>query len=385
MANSDPPRDPTTSFWLPQLGSHMQQLDTLRAIAVGLVIVHHYEVADAFGGDTGRIGVQIFFVLSGFLITSILLRCRETIERGEQGPLITLRQFYVRRTLRIFPLYYLLLLIAVLANIPPVREAFGWYATYTSNIRTALTGEWGIRMGHVWSLAVEEQYYLIWPFVVLMAPRWALGPAMLAGIVAGPVFRVAVAAMGARPEAHLATMPGNLDALMFGALLAYLLIHLRKPAIVKLFIVVACPVVVAGSIIGMMLDSRFALVGKVTTMGAIGAVVIFFLARGLSGPWGRALELKPFLYIGKISYGVYIYHNLLRPSDWLLIPGVQAAINALGLPAAVNNAVLSALTGAVVVGMAAVSWHFFEAPINNLKDRFPYRVPRTATPPNRAA
>ncbi|HEX6051682.1 MAG TPA: acyltransferase, partial [Gemmatimonadaceae bacterium] len=166
---------------------HVPALDGVRGLAVALVLVCH--VAWDFSSPSymerglievaraGWIGVDLFFVLSGFLITGILLDTRG-------GPKY-FRHFYVRRTLRIFPLYYAIL-VGVFVITPLVaatrdRRWFtdivdqqGWFWTYTSNVFLAVTGRWeqtGI-LGHFWSLAVEEQFYLIWPAVVLLlSPR----------------------------------------------------------------------------------------------------------------------------------------------------------------------------------------------------------------------
>ena len=132
----------------------------------------------------GEWGVQLFFVLSGFLITGILLRCRGDEDAG--GKISRMRQFYVRRFLRIFPLFYAVLFAAALLNIRPVRETLLWHVSYLSNLQMALAGGWSGPVSHFWSLAVEEQFYLLWPCLILFLPRKYLLWAILIAIATAP-------------------------------------------------------------------------------------------------------------------------------------------------------------------------------------------------------
>jgi peptidoglycan/LPS O-acetylase OafA/YrhL len=114
---------------------HRPQLDALRCFAVVAVLVTHFwqpSYEGLLGAiNPGFLGVRLFFVLSGFLITGILLRCRDESERGEHSRLLVVRRFYARRFLRIFPIYYLIVFVALLINIPSARQAWPWLVTYT--------------------------------------------------------------------------------------------------------------------------------------------------------------------------------------------------------------------------------------------------------------
>ena len=131
---------------------YMVQLDGLRAIAVSFVLLHHFysPLHDYLGGALGTYGIKLFFVLSGFLITGILLDARSLIERHEISKGFAFRQFYIRRTLRIFPAYYLILFISLVAGNPDVRSDIWWYATYTTNILVASRGWFGEATAHLW-------------------------------------------------------------------------------------------------------------------------------------------------------------------------------------------------------------------------------------------
>src|SRR4029078_7222796 len=158
-------------------------LDGLRALAVLLVVVCHQYVL-----SLGWVGVQIFFVLSGYLIPGLLVRDREQ-------PLGSyLRDFYGRRALRIFPLYYAVLAVLLLASVSGiqlsgVREALPFAATYTYNFWYAAHGTVSYLLTHFWSLCVEEQFYLFWPFVVYLCPPRYIRHLLMALILLGPIVR----------------------------------------------------------------------------------------------------------------------------------------------------------------------------------------------------
>src|SRR5213594_314733 len=216
-------------------GGHIPALDAVRGVAILLVLIFHFS---SYGhglapsplfidrlyylmSRAGWIGVDLFFVLSGFLITGILYDAKESDHY--------FRNFYVRRVLRIFPLYYgaLIIFLVVLPWLAPgnaelqlmKRDAI-WYWTYLSNVRTAYNGWPGFgAIGHFWSLAVEEQFYLIWPVIVLALSRRHLQACCLACIIGALVVRVGLNAKGNETAAFVLT-PARIDALAVGAYLA---------------------------------------------------------------------------------------------------------------------------------------------------------------------
>ena len=138
----------------------LPQLDGLRAFAVSAVVIHHllsdYQLPG--GLSIGLVGVQLFFVLCGFLITGLLLDGRDAIDRAGAEPGHVLRRFYARRTLRIFPLYYAVIVIGLLVGSTGVRDSWPYLATFTYNLRVAWLGYWPDNYAHFWSLCVEEQF-----------------------------------------------------------------------------------------------------------------------------------------------------------------------------------------------------------------------------------
>ncbi|HEY0009845.1 MAG TPA: acyltransferase, partial [Tepidisphaeraceae bacterium] len=211
--------DPGESQFLP----HLPQLDGVRAIAVLLVIWQHFVPASAAvpgGPSWGAIGVGLFFTLSGFLITRILLNGRVKIEAGSTSLGRMLKQFYVRRFLRIFPLYYGVLGVLTLFNVDHIRERIWWHLAYLTNIRFAYYPRGAEIERHLWSLSVEEQFYIFWPLMILLAPRKLLLPVMILAVAAAPVFRYYTYAPGFM--VHEWMMFSCLDLLGMGAILAIL-------------------------------------------------------------------------------------------------------------------------------------------------------------------
>jgi peptidoglycan/LPS O-acetylase OafA/YrhL len=192
------------------------------ALSVTAVLIDHFWptcILDFV--DLGHIGVRLFFVLSGYLITGILLRFRSSIEARRSDAATALRRFYIRRFLRIFPPYYALLALMVVTKLPGVRNTLWWHTGYASNFLFALQGSWTPWVtSHFWSLAVEEQFYLVWPFLILLVPRSRLVAVVIAIIVSSPLFRLIALLAGANDVALYVATPSSLDALGLGSLLA---------------------------------------------------------------------------------------------------------------------------------------------------------------------
>jgi peptidoglycan/LPS O-acetylase OafA/YrhL len=168
----------------------MPQLDGLRCLAVLIVIWSHWspKYTSLFGIHLGFYGVQMFFVLSGFLITGILFDAAGDDPSRNIGGFV-LRQFYIRRFLRIFPLYYAVLVMVVLINVDTFRTTWPWHAAYLSNVHFWMVGSRGDFGGHLWSLSVEEQFYLFWPILMVFSSNKTRLAIICSAIVAAPIYR----------------------------------------------------------------------------------------------------------------------------------------------------------------------------------------------------
>jgi peptidoglycan/LPS O-acetylase OafA/YrhL len=341
---------------------YLRQLDALRAFAAIAVLVAHYVPASEIVGFSGAIGVRVFFAISGFLITGILLTSRRAVESG-QSAAFALRQFYARRFLRIFPLYYLVVFVTAAFGISDARQAFWWYVSYTVNFRVTLVGDW-IGLSHFWSLAAEEQFYLFWPLVILFVGRRRLVLVVTAVIVMGPLSRAILVVAGANAVQLEAAPPSCLDALGLGALLALSWnMHLEGlerrlvwaglwfgvPAVFGLTVCNLCGALQAAY--GVLFDFAVAICS---------VSIVAKASRGFEGLAGRLLEWRPLQFIGTISYGLYVYHYVVGEvvgwstvqNRWAVAPATLATF-----------------------AIAFVSWFFYERPINQWKHRFPYCRP----------
>lgn len=348
----------------------MPQLDGLRALAVGAVWLSHWDVTRLpwmSRWPLGKLGVELFFVLSGFLITGILLEARAAVERRGAGTWGAIRRFYGRRFLRIFPIYYVTLFATALLGFEGVRRWFLWHLTYTTNFHLAGQGWEPHAGGHFWTLAVEEQFYLVWPWVILLIPRGRLLAVTTTAVFLGPACRLVTTMAGGSVDA-IEALPFNcLDMFALGALPAVLAsipgAGERRRLLLRGFLVVGI-VGSAAMAIGFAVDGFPHLRGVIsrTLTGALFAWIIAGAAEGYRGPVGRVLTLGPLVYLGKISYALYLFHGFTRP----VVAGALAAVG-LALPAGLLPRFV--LLAGVTVAAASLTWFFFERPINDLKRR----------------
>ena len=304
----------------------IRSLDGWRAVGVTLVLVSHAPYTTGFPARyedrlvsvfDGELGVRIFFVLSGFLITYLMFE-----EAGRTGA-ISLRRFYVRRALRILPIYVTYLLaLALLTALGFYHDSFSsWFGslTFTRN----LFGEGQSATSQLWSLAVEEQFYLLWPMAFATCALWRRPRAFVAvsvlTIIVCPIVRATLLSLvpgGSLVNRLLGPQSGLIyaDSLVVGCLAAFLI---RRggaaPAVLEspVFCVVAFLLVAAGRALQHVLAPPgwiFALIPSVQ------AVAIMFLiwasAFHAPGLMSRALNLRPVVLFGTLSYSIYVWQFL---------------------------------------------------------------------------
>jgi peptidoglycan/LPS O-acetylase OafA/YrhL len=349
---------------------YLPALDGVRALAIAAVMVFHLTPLGSLPHlvPLGFLGVRLFFVLSGFLITRILLDGRRSVARGEVASREVLRRFYIRRALRILPIYYMTILVAAGLHLSAVRDDLAWYATFTSNWMPLFVDRSGT-LGHLWSLAVEEQFYLFWPFLIMLLPEKWVTPAILAAIATGPFTRFLLALTN--HDASMGLTPGCLDTLGCGALLARLGDDRGR----------AMRLVTVGSIAGLPLSVVLASMNPYDNWnswsfvyGETGLALLFtslvgYLVFGPPGIVRRVFELPPIRYVGRISYGLYLYHAFAMWVPPVLFRRLHLTYPTTFGPMAVTGTVLSFL-------LAMLSWRMVEAPINGLKRFFPYATLR---------
>ncbi|MDP3279386.1 MAG: acyltransferase [Deltaproteobacteria bacterium] len=360
---------------------HRTQLDGLRGLAVALVLVQHLGGPSVLVARTGPggLGVSLFFVLSGYLVTSLLIDARDT--HGQRCSLRSLLGvFYARRWLRIAPLYWLVLGIAALAGVPAVRHAWLWHVSYLSNVYFALKSHWDGPTTPLWSLALEEQFYLLWPIAVFALSRRRLF-ALTCGLVAlGPVFRLVIwLALGPSPF-WLLLLPGYIDQLALGALMAQRA-GAVAPERVRVHVLLGFAAFMVWAVFVFVAPREGTLVWGLQRVAqplivALGAATLVFSAsRGSKLLWGKFLDTAALRALGTVSYGVYLLHAFVHNA-------------ALGLSAIPGLAVLAPLlrwlhadawrwfgvSCLTVVVIASLSYRLVEKPILTLKSRFRYAL-----------
>lgn len=405
---SDPAPDPLPPA---KRVAHLPGLDGLRGIAILAVLLHHfctpnYPQGLPEGGVHGAVvkliyrvlnlgwwGVDLFFVLSGFLITGILLDAK--------GSSHFFRNFYARRSLRIFPLYYgvLLLFFVVLPALAAVPAWRGWLLhndlyllgrdlapkqiwlwLYGANIKTALdaTGWTFGLLTHFWSLSVEEHFYLVWPFVVVACDRIRLAQVCVAVAVGSVIARLGFVAAGMEPAYVYVLTPCRLDGLALGSLVAALSrgpggLESLRAAGGRAFLILGPAA--AGLFFAL---SRYRFTGFMIVFGlallscaCAAALPYAALAGREAGHWLCHPLLRT---LGKYSYGIYILHPfVVEPVDrFVTSAGVQRIIGGSYEAYAVSRTSLALLAA---LGLAAVSWRLYEKHFLALKAFFPTRDP----------
>lgn len=349
---------------------HFANLDGLRAISILAVLWHHTvnELPGLPGAGRGFLGVDMFFGISGFLIVTLLLR-----ERDRSGT-ISLPKFYARRTLRIFPLYYLVVGIVGILCLASKGSAFSvetyvdtlpYYLTYTLNW---YPGGEAAALAVAWSLAAEEQFYLLWPPIERYARKLAV-PVMVVALAYNQAINFEVVPMpfGLERLEH-PILQATFTPILLGVGLAHLL-HTRAGFVAAYRLVghrwsaagLVALTVIVGNVPNEDIGGAHRLALQLLMVLCLAAVVV-----REDGVGGRMLRHPVVVRIGQISYGLYLWHMIVRAFAFAALAKVGLAPE----PGSPSAFVLFALVLAGTWGVSEASFRFFETPILRLKKRF---------------
>jgi peptidoglycan/LPS O-acetylase OafA/YrhL len=341
----------------------MTHLDTLRAFAILLVMVEHFggkALNDHFPIGAGSMGVGLFFTLSGFLITGILMQSFDSASSKR----VAWRDFYIRRLLRLVPPYFAVIAALLLLGNAMIAASWPWDLAYLTNVNIARGGPETV----FWSLAVEEQFYLFWPFVIAFVPRRFLVQAILGLAVVSLLFKLGVWAAGYNTRTVGRLLPGNLILLGAGCLLAVISFRGGRAncfdwytfAVRRWFTLAACTALGLAVLSWALFPKEGGLVRYFTNDLLCGTFYAWLVLQGAIGVRGRlapVFDNGVLQYIGRISYGLYLVHNWMPDIVTRIfgpLPKYQAAPIVL----------------AATFGVCALSWQFFEKPIMGLKRYF---------------
>ena len=374
---------------------HIAELDGLRALAVMLVLLVHFGPHASIGSllwkieSIGWIGVDLFFVLSGFLITGILLDTRE--EK------LYYKNFYLRRALRVFPLYYVVIVLGLAIQIAWHDESIihnlyetSWFVVYLGNIHAVFKNHPPLAtfLGPFWSLQIEEQFYLIFPFLVRNLRQKALFWMLVCVVVLSGPLRWGLYLLSPHRELlQYTTLPCRMDGLALGALLA-LRVRMSQWRIRPATVTLGAAGLLSGLFIYLSWGGYVWSSPRIRTFGYSIAALAFASALlwvlRFRGGWQTGwLRIAPLQYLGKISYGIYLLQALI----FMLIRKISTHF---GIKSFVESDWHSTtwthflLLVVIIVLSASLSWCFLERPISKLKDRlsFGYRVTRWDKPPS---
>ncbi len=347
---------------------HFPGLDGIRCIAILAVIWHHSsppKLLPMMG--RGFLGVDLFFILSGFLISTLLIR-----EKASNGK-ISLGDFWIRRALRLVPAYYAMLfaLLGAYAIFKPGSDetralinGFPVYALYLSNwIEPGAPN-----LGPTWSLATEEQFYLIWPlFEAFAAPLISAG-AIMGGIVVNQLINFGLldgaieSLTGWTPQDHPEILQTTFTPILLGVGLAHLLNRRSSFEFLRKIAGFRCAGLVYAAIILALLNWPASDISGLLRLGLHISFALFIATVILSPAAAatRILEIRPIAFIGKISYGIYLYHLFA-------LYAASVLIQKSGLPGAPATFILGA---AFSIAIAAPSFYLFEKRFLDLRKKF---------------
>ncbi|HEY8559736.1 MAG TPA: acyltransferase [Pyrinomonadaceae bacterium] len=339
--------------------NRIPSLDGLRAISIGLVLLAHLSGTAYFPIkheylNVGNLGVRVFFVISGFLITGILLR------EIDKTNTIDLAKFYYRRTLRIFPPYYFFLamigLLALAGFLNPSLKEWLSAVFYLSNFTQVQTWE----IGHTWSLAVEEQFYLLMPSLLFLGRRRAFW-VLCAVILLSPFIRLASYMLYPDPELRWVVFgfQANADSLAIGCLLAFLRPKLWQieiyQSVMKSKFFLVFPLLALGLNYFSQNPKIFNLLG-ITCINFCIVLCIDWAVTFHEGLIGKILNSKPLVFVGTLSYSIYLWQQLFLNRE---------------SPSAVNGFPFNIF---MVFACALISYYLIEKPSLNFRQKFEKRV-----------
>src|SRR6267378_2118632 len=295
---------------------YQPQFEGLRALAVLAVMVDH------FGADVpnfplpdwihpGATGVRLFLVLSGYFITASLRRARGRMESDGLSAGKVMRAFYWRRFLRISPAYGVYVVIALILGLGTIRQNWAWVFTGTVNWLIALKNEWPLASSHLWSICVQEQFYLLWPLFILLLPRrWVL-QIIISVALAGVAFRIGCVIFSVPMIARWVLPFGSLDSLAAGAALGWCGGRLRASRGGWVLAWLCLSMLTVAAVLRNSDGMRLRSVMVEPLEAAAFVVLVARTATGFDGYIARALSSAGLVFAGRISYGLYIYHILV--------------------------------------------------------------------------
>ncbi|WP_207436351.1 acyltransferase family protein [Sabulibacter ruber] len=347
---------------------YIKQLDALRAIAIFFVLCNHWLPVGSPLQTFSKVisAPDVFFTISGFLITMILLKGRKKTEAQNTSRKAIFADFFLKRSLRIFPAYFLTLLLTFVL-LPKAVPHYGPFLTFTANFDMYSQKYWGY-LGHLWSMSVEQQFYLIWPVLIVFIPKKFLVPTIVLFIFTG------IVCQNITPdEEYLWMLPHTcFDALGIGALLAWVIIEkksyfpwfykaLRLAGVLSILLIIVP-----------YLGVNLPFIHHRTLVSLLVAwLIAYFISEGNEAKSGLSSVFlnRGLLLVGKMSYGIYLYHLTLFHFSRRVLKSLYPDIPVHQLISDYQFLYLS-VNLILLLTASWLSWKFFELPLTNLWNYF---------------
>ena len=344
------------------------QLDGLRWFAVlGVLLCHfvHFDYVYWNRLPFGQ-GVDLFFVLSGYLITNILFINKEKVQNKTLTKNKFFKSFYFRRSLRIFPIYYLLIAYLLIIDFQNTRDVWEWIVFYASNFYISMDYPYIGSFNHLWSLAVEEQFYMIWPFLIFYTSKKHVLKVISAGFICSILFKIIYYQnYGASTGINALTI-SCMDSLCLGSFIGYM--HMYRPTWLnyineKKWLIISSFLLFAFFRIYPRPYEAIAVIANNFLFSVFAFFLVAKISQKKSGKIGAfLLENRFFIYLGKISYGIYLYHFFMpdfynQIVDWF--PSFLTLLSWIKTPFLFSSSIM----------IATISWFLLEKPLLSLKNK----------------
>jgi peptidoglycan/LPS O-acetylase OafA/YrhL len=294
---------------------YIKAFDSIRALAIFFVVFFHWVPGNVVKQYTpyGFNVIDVFYVLSSFLITQILLSARNKAKKENIKRTNVFKWFFIRRALRIFPIYFLYITLLSLFSKEVGNYEMKFLITYTPNIYFFKVQHWNFTFSHLWSLGVEEQFYILWPWLILfLNKRW------MPHVLAATAFTGIVCEYSVRNNLFGQMLPYTcLDSLAMGALLAWIFVEKPVAYLKKTHIILSAGFVILLIVLFIQtLHQQWSFIVARESISIFGMWLINYIMYRSSLPEEKQslkflLENKTLMFIGKISYGIYMYHLVI--------------------------------------------------------------------------
>jgi peptidoglycan/LPS O-acetylase OafA/YrhL len=349
---------------------YITKLDGVRAFAILSIVSGHYVKNNYLSDFFGSLDLQLLFAISGFLITKNLISSKAYLQDKNKSK--TYANFIIRRTLRIYPAYYALLFTYLVLGINFENGSFWTCFLYVFNIHQAIDPTSKFQyLGHLWTLSMQEQFYLIWPLFIIFAPSKHVTKITLTFFILAPLFRGFLSTFDLDYLSIRNLTISQMDSMCGGALVALFQSYptsrisriWKKHTHAWLFAGILVWVLAAKVQINNTFNISFALFGA----SIICMFIIDFIVNDKFPKLTAFCNYRPLRFIGKISYGIYLF-------QFLSIFPLYKLMTLIGNPEWINQPVVFAFIWTIItILIATVSWYFFEAPVSRLKKHFEYK------------